>query len=275
MVVKRETPKLTPAQRKLVEENVALAQFLAHRRWEMAPNFLDLEELIALAYQGLVTAAIRFDPERPDISPGDLDNGKAFSGFARQRILGSILDWQKKDADHVPRSYRADYKHLQRSGYPEKEKNYKALSLLTGLTEDRIRLVVAAVERMPVSLDQLAADVGDSMTPESSQNVEESVLARAISGAVASRIGRMTELQQTVLALKYYLALDLQEISKMLKVSASAVKEAHNTALTEALDAMVLAAQEGNHNGEAEEAVLPERDFAGLDEAGMEDSQGL
>lgn len=242
--------KLTEYQKSLVADNVSLAQFLARRRWEMAPDKLEYEELVALAYQGLVSAALRFDPSREDIIPGDLENGKAFSGFARQRILGSILDWQKRDADHVPRSYRTDYKLLQRSGYPETLKDYTQLSFLTGLPTERIRLVVAAVERMPVSFDQLSEgeDSSGEEVLSSSDNVEESVISRSVSEALAAKTESMSELQQTVLAMRYYLGLDLQAIADALDCPIVSVREAHNTAIVEAQETMISAVYERTLN---------------------------
>lgn len=245
------TQTLTPYQRDLVAENTALAQFLARRRWEMAPDKLEYEELVALAYQGLVSAALRFDPSREEITPGDLENGKAFSGFARQRILGAILDWQKRDADHVPRSYRTDYKMLQRSGYPEATKDYAALSRSTGIPTERIRLVVAAVERMPVSFDQLSEGANSSGEEVLStrQDVEESVISRSIKDALADSVAEMTELQQTVLAMRYYLGIDLQSIADNLESSIVVVREAHNTAIVLAQEAMMSAVYERTPHG--------------------------
>lgn len=243
--------QLTPYQRKLVEENAALAQFLARRRWEMAPDKLEYEELVALAYQGLVSAALRFDPSREEIVPGDLENGKAFSGFARQRILGAILDWQKRDADHVPRSYRTDYKLLQRSGYPETVKDYTALSHSTGLPTERIRLVVAAVERMPVSFDQLSEGANSSGEEvlSTASDVEESVISRSIKDSLVESVSKMSELQQTVLAMRYYLGIDLQAIADNLETPVVAVREAHNSAIVIAQEAMMSAVHERTSGG--------------------------
>lgn len=235
--------KLTPEQHKLVEDNVALARFLAYNRYEMAPTKLEFDELVALAYQGLINAAIRFDPTRPDIIPEDLENGKAFAGYARTKIIGAILDWQKRDADHVPRSYRTDYKILQRAGYPEKTKNYTDLAHSTGLTLDRIKLVVAAVERMPVSFDEMSsrADGPSEEILPSDHDVERSYVVESIGNAVSARVAKLPEIQQVVLALKYLMGYDLQLIAAELNISPALVREAHNAAIEAVYESMLVA----------------------------------
>lgn len=240
------TDPLTPYQKDLVANNAALAKYLARKRWEMAPGNLDFDELVALAYQGLVNAAIKFDPSRPDIIPGDLENGKAFAGFARQKIIGSILDWQKKDADHVPRSYRTDYKLVQRAGYPEKTRKASELSHITGLPVERIKLVVAAVERMPVSFHEMVDGEGNVIVnePTSPHSVEGSVILSTITSAVVTRVKKLPTLQQLILALRYYEGMELQAIAAQLGLSITVVRDAHNAAIQAVHSAMIDAADD-------------------------------
>jgi RNA polymerase sigma factor (sigma-70 family) len=236
--------RLTAEQRRLVQENAPLAKFLARKRWEMAPGALDYEELVSLAYQGLVTAASRWRAysEENGVSESEIASGEGFSIFSRKRIIGSILDWQRRDADHVPRSYRTDFKLLQRVGYPEKIKNYETLSELTSLPIERIRLIVSAVERSPISFHEMVNDEGEVMTSEpiASQNVEGSVLLSVVGSAVAERVESLPELQQVVLALRYFEGLELQAIASELNISLSIVREAHNAAILSVSEAMLL-----------------------------------
>lgn len=248
-----DNTRLTDQQRKLVEDNVALARFLAKKRWDMSPSKLDYEDLVSLAYQGLVAAAQKFDPSRPDIDPDDLVNGKAFSGFARQKIIGAILDWQKKDADHVPRSYRTDYRILQRLGYPDRVKSFPELADLADLTVDRVKMVIAAVERAPVSFDELSssADVGGNDVLPSDANVEESVLVTAVGSAVSEAVSKMPELQQVIIALRYFSGVEFQVIAAELGVSPTVIREAHSSAIVAVYDAMLSVVE----NSEDKESV--------------------
>lgn len=237
--------RLTPEQQKLVKDNAPLAKFLARKRWEMAPSALDYEELVSLAYQGLVTAASRWRAysEENGLAEEEIVSGAGFSIFSRKRIIGSILDWQKRDADHVPRSYRTDYKILQRAGYPERTKKYVELSESTGLALDRIKLVIAAVERMPVSFHEMVDEDGNVTVnePVSAHNVEDSVILKAVGEAVAGRVSELPEFQQVILALRYFEGLELQVIAAELHSSLTAVREAHNAAIEAVREAMVAA----------------------------------
>ena len=237
--------RLTSEQYKLVRDNAPLAKFLARKRWEMAPSALDYDELVSLANQGLVTAAIRWRAysEENNLPEEAIVAGEGFSIFSRKRIIGSILDWQKRDADHVPRSYRTDYKIVQRAGYPDKVKNHTALANITGLTVDRIKLVIAAVERMPVSFHEMVDDEGNVAInePVSTHNVEQSVLLSTVGNAVADRVSKLSEFQQVVLALRYLEGFQLQEIAEELEMSLTNVREAHNEAIVAVRDAMVIA----------------------------------
>jgi RNA polymerase sigma factor for flagellar operon FliA len=235
---------LSPEQKKLVADNAPLAKFLARKRWEMAPGALDYEELVSLAYQGLVTAASRWRSysEENGLSEDEIASGEGFSIFSRKRIIGSILDWQKRDADHVPRSYRTDYKILQRAGYPERTKNYEELARITTLPVARISLVITAVERAPVSFHEMIDDEGNVVIfnePVSHHNVEDSVLLTTIGEAVADRVSKLPEIQQIILALRYFEGLELQLISAELHISLTVVRDAHNAAIQAVRDAMV------------------------------------
>lgn len=234
---------LTDEQKRLVEANVPLARFLAHKRWEMAPGALDYEELVSLAYQGLVSAAQRWRSysEENGLPEEEIVAGDGFSVFSRKRIIGAILDWQKRDADHVPRSYRTDYKMVQRAGYPDRVKKYSLLSRATGLSVDRIKLVIAAVERMPVSFHEMVDDEGNVTMdePKARTDVEESVVVASVGNAIVAKISEMSPLQQVTLALRYFEGLEFQDIANELEVSASSVREAHNEALVTIQTAMV------------------------------------
>lgn len=238
-------PVLEPEQTKLVEDNVMLARFLAKKRWDMAPGVLDYEELISLAFGGLISAAIRWRTycEEKGYSEESIVSGEYFSIFARKRIIGSILDWQRSEADHVPRSYRADFKILQRHGYPDRVKNHEELALLSGLTVDRIKAVIYAVDRTPVSMDEMIED-DPADTPMSHHNVEGSALLTSVGEAVAATVAKLPEGQQLVLALRYFENLDLQAISVELDTSITFVREAHNAGIEAVYEALVATVSE-------------------------------
>lgn len=220
-------------QKALVVKNLALARFLARLVWAKNPNEIDLEEVTSISYQGLVTAVLRWDPSRAQINPDDLISGKAFAGFARQRIIGSILDWQR-GVDHVQRSYRGIYKLLRASGHGQ-GKTEEELVILTGLTAEKIRAVTRAVESTPISLDSPPDQWEDfpsySLDLPAENNVESSALETVIKNSVVAAIESLPELHRTVIALRYYAGVELQAISGLLGLGLTTIRDVHSDAI--------------------------------------------
>jgi len=207
-----------------------LAHFLARTVWKRNTRDIDLEEVVSVAYQGLVTAALRWDPTGREIRPEDLESGKAFAGYARQRILGTIMDWQR-GADHVQRPYRRMYKLFVAEGWGA-GKTEAEVAKATGIELEKVRQVIRAVEFPPKSLDlQQDTEFNDSLGVPSEVNVESSALETHIKTAVASSLSELPQLQQVVIALRYHTGMELQIIAAELGLSPTTVREAHTEAV--------------------------------------------
>lgn len=230
--MKTITP-LTPIQRDLVEKNLDLAHHLALTVWRRNQDAIDKAEIISVAYEGLTLAASRFDPERAEIKDGIPDIEGAFSGYARRRINGIILDWQRS-RDHVPRRQRSTYKELQSHGYGD-GRTASELADLTGLEETKIRLVVAAVEHAPVAFMDVPRDeeepVAGGAWLSSTDHVEETALASRIQEIVTATFDSLTDFQRLVIALRYYEGEDLTTIATVLETTLSNVRVAHSEAI--------------------------------------------
>jgi RNA polymerase sigma factor (sigma-70 family) len=224
--------RLNEYQTHLVNTHIKLAQLEGLKAWRKAPDAMEKYEVVAIAYQGLVTAALRFDPDwRPADDP-KYDPFLAFGAFARRRITGAILDWQKA-RDHVPRNHRRIYKDLQRLGYGS-GKTAEELSDLTGLDVEKIRAVTRAVETVSLSLDADPEHWNDSpegKMPMSSNDVEGSALVSQLTNGVADAILELPPMQQYVIVLRYYSGLQLSTIAMELGVSTSLVRIAHREAV--------------------------------------------
>ena len=153
---------LNDEQRKLVEDNIELAHKLTHAALRRMPVAVEMEEVRSAAYQGLVIAARNCSPEEHGRSPETIDSGKAFSSYARRRILGSILDWQRTQ-DHVPRRQRKIYKELVEKGYESGTPLAEAADALN-VTIERAKEIILRVSNAPVYLDH---GVTDGMDPSS------------------------------------------------------------------------------------------------------------
>jgi len=228
----------------LVETNINLAHHLALTAWRRNTHRQEKDEVVAAAYEGLVKAALIFDPSRANVIDGVPDTAGAFAGFARQKINGAILDWQKRN-DHVPRRHRSTYKELQSLGHGQ-GRSPSELSDLTGLPEEQVRMLIRAVEAPPLSLardENTAEEFHDSeWSTVAPGSVEGSVLEGQIKDVVVDVFDDLQPLQQLVLALRYYEGMDLTSISVLLDVRISSIRAAHAEGLLMMHAAMVEAA---------------------------------
>lgn len=119
---------------------------------------------------------------------------------------------------------------------------------ITGLDEDKIRLLVAAVEMSPVSFDSMfQADEDEHAEHESdtaydrlhSSSVEASLIETRIKQAVANVFDTLPEIQQAVIALRYYEGMDLTSIATSLELSLTSVRSMHSDALLQLHAAMI------------------------------------
>lgn len=228
---------------KLVNNNIKLARFLARKLWEKAPGKLDLDELTSLAYQGLCMAAMRYRSygQEHGYAPESYETGEFFGPFAKRFIVGQILE-HLRSSDHVPRSYRKDYKAILAAGYSEGAP-MEVLVAKTELTEERIRKTLHRVESSPVSIDRDLAPTDEDRSSREiagSHNVEASALVTDIMRrGLVDVVTNLDETQQVIIVLKYYAGHDLQTISTQLDISLATVRKAHSSALTQIRSAML------------------------------------
>lgn len=227
---------LNHEQRELVRANVDLAHHLARETWNKNPDTIDLEEVVSISYQGLIKAALKFDPSR--MSEETVANGKAFAAWARRWINGAILEWQRQE-DHVQRSFRQIYKQLQYEGYDGK--NLEAVSVRMTEPLAKLQAVVHAVENPYVSLDEtISPGVPHPKFGEvaGEHDVESSALEVSITSAVKSAHNQMSIHKQVIIALRYYSSMEFQAIAMEMDVSLNYVRELHNEAILELHEAM-------------------------------------
>lgn len=242
-------------QQKLVTDNIALANFLARMMWERSRETLDREELRSLAYHGLVSAAVRWRPygEENGYSEESIASGKHFSVFARKRILGQIMD-AMRDADHVQRSVRSSYKAMQKAGLGQGASE-EEISVKTGLSIGKMREVMRAIENSPISLDIPNGEPSSGSSTalnrhevqqhvESEHDVESSVMVTSITGAFVAAFMDLTDLQQCVITMRYYLGMELQVIAAELSLGLTPVRETHTEAVLLVHSAMLAEAEE-------------------------------
>jgi len=218
--------RLNAEEDKLVRANGGLALKLANESRSRSINALAQDEVVQLAYIGLLKAAQGYRPygEKNGYSEESIASGEYFSVFARKRILGTIAD-HFRSIDHVPKWVRRTYKQIMLSGYKEGRPVPEIADELE-VSEEKIMEIIRYVEHPPVSVDSLA-----EAEYSSKQDVFASVLMNSAQAALVAGWDLLTERQQVIVALKYFEGEDFQTISEELGMSTYLVQQAHSEAV--------------------------------------------
>ena len=91
-----DKPKLTARQARWVEQAVPRVQAMA-RTLVRRVSHVSADELESAGYEGLVEAALRYDPS----------SGVPFNAFCHYRVRGAMIDAARRAAPHVRRMKRA------------------------------------------------------------------------------------------------------------------------------------------------------------------------
>jgi len=218
---------LSDYQSELVRTHVGLAQSIAMSFWKRAASEVDRDEIVAIAYQGLITAAQRYEPNivpenDPDVALPPV--ALTFGQYAKRRIGGAIQDWMRQ-LDHVPRRQRTIYKDMQELA-PGRSPEETAEIL--GIDVNRVRAITHAVECPPVSLDDMAGDSDrGNMAPPAEGGTEGSVAAHMLQEAMVEVMEGMPSFEKSVIVLRYYMGMSFPQIAAELGSSVSTVKVTH------------------------------------------------
>lgn len=218
----------------LTEQHVGLVHHVARQLARRLHDKVDLNELVSAGAVGLMQAAASYEPAR----------GLTFSTYAVPRIRGSMLDELRR---HDPMSRGSRRK--ARSISAARETLVHRLGREPRSSEVAVQLDVSVetLRQWEIDVDG-AIEVSLDVAPRSLRDEGHVTAASAIADdsrpSVEDRLGREEEIarlgvairslrvqEQTVLALYFHEELTLQEIARVLGLSASRISQIRGEAL--------------------------------------------
>ncbi len=219
----------------MVHEYMGLAAALAQQVWRTAPHALELDEMRAIAYLGLVGAADRWKPYCAEKGHDPL-RLEYFRPFVVRRVHGALID-AIRSRDWASRSQRTKAKALRDAGQ-DRGLSHAELAAKTGLSVDEVRATIRDMAARPVSIE------GEDLDLSARADVESSVLTRAILTEMVTAIEHLPDEQKAVIALHYHEGMQLQQIAVTLRIPESRASHLHAKAVLAVHEAMMSAADQ-------------------------------
>lgn len=205
---------LTPEQSAWVESNTPRVKTIARSVKRLLPeaNFDDLE---SAGYEGLVQAALRYDPE----------SGVSFATFSHYRVRGSMIDWVRAQNPGLRRHSRA-LRALAASQDLLEEQAGRSAGDRRAL-EERVAAARALVERTAASV--LTARAMDNEPDElgGEENPEKSVIQRELHQRLGGEVDKLPPEDRELIDAIYVRGETMHELAQRLEVATSTVSRRH------------------------------------------------
>lgn len=233
----RAYPEQAPSPARLVESHMNLARKLAWHMHGRIGRRVEIDDLLQVAYMGLIDAAGRYVPQP----------GVAFSAYAAIRIRGALVDHlrnlagQNRSAMEMQGRIRASERRLQQELMRMPTDAELAADL--GLSPSEFgqwRLELDSAQA--TSLDEVYTDhsmIFRDTAPGAEDRLAQEMLKRQLRDAVA----RLPEREAMVLQLYYVEELNVYEIAEVLKVTTGRVSQIKKAAV-ERLRRLIAEAEE-------------------------------
>jgi RNA polymerase sigma factor for flagellar operon FliA len=229
----------------LILGHLDLAKDIATREWRTATHALKRDDMLSLAYEGLVDAAIRWQPycAKNEYDPSAV---QFFKVFASLRIRGTIRDHIRKE-DWATRTLRSKSKKLKDAGQDD-GLSVQELSEITGMTITEINKVIARLAARPISLDAYTANNSENSSApvelKADVDTEGIAFANTLNQLFVERLKLLSNDIQVVLVLHYYSKMDLRSIAQELNISELKVSQMHESGVIAIKEALTKAATE-------------------------------
>ncbi len=218
----------------LTQQHVGLVHHVARQLARRLHDRADLDELVSAGAVGLMQAAASYEPAR----------GLTFSTYAVPRIRGSMLDELRR---HDPMSRGARRKARSITAAREclvhrlgREPKSAEVAVELNVSVETLRqweldvngAIEVSLDVAPRALrDEGQATAAGAIADESMPSVEERIGHEELIARLGLAIRGLRAQERTVLALYFYEELTLQEIARVLGLSASRISQIRGEAL--------------------------------------------
>ena len=222
MTYGRTPASLSPSQ--LVERHLPLVRKLAWHVRGMAPNVIEIEDLVQIGMVALIEAAAHYE-----------DRGHGFATYASMRIRGSLID-HLRSSSNMCRSAMAFRKTLRAAQQKLTQQLGRAPSeaeLAEALGMDAADYRLRADQAQDVrfeSIDEVYSEHSMWFADQEAA-ADEIIEADDLRMLVKNGIEKLGEREQTILQLHYIEEMNLEEIGLVLGVASARVCQLKKAAL--------------------------------------------
>lgn len=212
--------QLTADQQRWVEAAAPYVTMMA-RKFAARLRHMSVDELRSAGYEGLVQAALRYDPAI----------GVPFRAFAHHRVRGAMLDACRRGAPRSRRHVRAIraleatqalLEHAQRRLPPATAADQRSLKERVAAAGELVAQTTAAVllaRAVPIDPDQL-------VDPETG-DVEDGIQRTQVRQAIDEALGACTEEERRLVQAIYYEGRSMHDYAKEIGKAVSTVSRSH------------------------------------------------
>ncbi|MSP21507.1 MAG: FliA/WhiG family RNA polymerase sigma factor [Dehalococcoidia bacterium] len=218
----------------LILQYAPLVKYVMGRLAISLPAILDYEDVLSSGMIGLIEAVERFEPSK----------GVKFETYGISRVKGAIID-TLRSLDRLPRSVRhkaraVDHAITRLTVDLGRKPTDDEVAVDLGLTLPQYLKQIVDVSWVTISLDSMGLGGGDDDDGPSDISVADPDVEDVTSGLereemiedLSSAIRALPEREQIILSLYYKDELTMREVSKVLDISESRVRQLHARALT-------------------------------------------
>ena len=216
---------------RLILEHLPQVRLIARRIHDKLPESVSLDDLVSTGVIGLITAIDNFDPSQ---------NVK-LKTYAEYKIRGAILD-SLRELDWAPRQKRKMAKQIEAAIAAAEQRLHRApaedeVAAELGVSLDEYHGWLVEIRGVNIgSLEYSGAEEEGrdllQFISDDEQDWPSNILERAeLEKLLASAIGKMPEVERTVLGLYYYNELTLREIAAVMDLHESRVSQLKSQAI--------------------------------------------